>query len=415
MKNHISCLSVITIVSVLAGFTSCQEYLPFEDHDLTVQTYEKDFVAEFGVPAKNHDWGFVQQPIVDYSNAPTRVFVNPNSNEWESVYHLNVPQAITEDEKNYVKAWFSDPTNTRTACEAVHFEDFFIQHVSRDQGNMSELHVRNLDGSDIHVNDFNGNAGAIMYVGQAGTEAWSYASTQATGCYYRQWDLFYTQYLKFTVNGREYEGWYIGFDYEAAKEGIGPSSGEYSQFKFRDGVYNDWIVKVSPALHDGNSTRRVMCEDLGADKADWDFNDVVFDVAFTYEQGVYYANIVLRAASGTMPIYVGKKDAAYEAHKLLGDGSLHPICQARKVAVYKVKLSDIGLQYTGNVTSETADAIPVYVEGKEGVYKLANSNIAQKLACPDNTSWADEGVNISTVYKNFKDWVFSGNVNDWSL
>lgn len=404
MKRLMSIIEGIAVFSFLAVVTSCQEYLPFDDHDLTVQTYEKDFVSTFGIPAPNHQWGFEQQPIIDYSAGQTRVYTNPNSNEWSSVFHLNVPQAITSDEITYVKNWFSNPENTRTACEAVHFEDFFIQHVSCDRGNMSELHVKNLDGSDIHVNNFNGNSGAIMYVGQAGTEAWSYASTSSTGKFYRQWDLFYTQYLSFSVNGKEFEGWYIGFDYEFAKEGLGPESGEYNQFIFRDGVYNDWIVKVSPALHDTNSTKRVMCEDLGA-TADWDYNDVVFDVSFTQEDGIYYANIALRAVSGTLPIYVGKIDPAYEAHKLLGDGSLNPICETNNVATYKIKLSDLHIQDSNNVTSASANAIPVYVYGPDGVYTLTNSSIAQKLACPNTTSWAKEGIKISTVYSDFEKWV----------
>lgn len=404
MKRLMSIIEGMAVISFLAVVTSCQEYLPFDDHDLTVQTYEKDFVSTFGIPAPNHQWGFEQQPIIDYSAGQTRVYTNPNSNEWSSVFHLNVPQAITSDEITYVKNWFSNPENTRTACEAVHFEDFFIQHVSCDRGNMSELHVKNLDGSDIHVNNFNGNSGAIMYVGQAGTEAWSYASTSSTGKFYRQWDLFYTQYLSFSVNGKEYEGWYIGFDYEFAKEGLGPESGEYNQFIFRDGVYNDWIVKVSPALHDTNSTKRVMCEDLGA-TADWDYNDVVFDVSFTQEGGIYYANIALRAVSGTLPIYVGKTDPAYEAHKLLGDGSLNPICETNNVATYKIKLSDLHIQDSKNVTSASANAIPVYVYGPDGIYTLTNSSIAQKLACPNTTSWAKEGIKISTVYSDFEKWV----------
>lgn len=411
MKRQMSILWIVVVIAFVTVITGCQEYMPFDEHDLTVQTYEKDFISTFGVPAQNHQWGFDQQPVIDYSASQTRVYINPNSNQWASDFHLNVPEAITNDEMTYVKNWFSNPANTRNACEAVHFEDFFIQHVSCDRGNMSELHVKNMDGSDIHINSFNGNSGAIMYVGQAGTEAWSYASTSSTGKYYRQWDLFYTQYLNFTVNGKEYEGWYIGFDYEFAKENVSPESGEYSQFIFRDGIYNDWIVKVSPALHDTNSTKRVMCEDLGA-TADWDYNDVVFDVSFTQEDGTYYANIALRAVSGTLPIYVGKYNSAYEAHKLIGDGSLNPICSTRKVSVYKVKLSELGIQST-IVNSASANAIPVYVDGPDGVYTLANSSIAQKLACPTTTAWVGEGVKISSVYSDFEKWVSDESI-DWT-
>lgn len=68
--------------------------------------------------------------------------------------------------------------------------------------------------------------------------------------------------------------YYVGFDFEAT--GQNPN-----QQVAADGYYSDWIVKISPAVY--TNAYRIIAEDLG-DSDDFDFNDVVFDVATNGEQ-----------------------------------------------------------------------------------------------------------------------------------
>ena len=62
---------------------------------------------------------------------------------------------------------------------------------------------------------------------------------------------------------------------------------------------------------------RVVAEDLTASAGnDFDFNDVVFDVKLN--NNPQYVEIVLRAAGGTLPLYIGEGDNAHEVHAEFG-------------------------------------------------------------------------------------------------
>ena len=61
---------------------------------------------------------------------------------------------------------------------------------------------------------------------------------------------------------------------------------------------------------------RVVAEDLTASAGnDFDFNDVVFDVELKDNNVVY---VYVRAAGGTLPLYLGEEDEAVEVHGLFG-------------------------------------------------------------------------------------------------
>lgn len=64
------------------------------------------------------------------------------------------------------------------------------------------------------------------------------------------------------------------------------------------------------------NTVRVIAEDLTASAGnDFDFNDVVFDVELKDNNVVY---VYVRAAGGTLPLYLGEDDEAVEVHGLFG-------------------------------------------------------------------------------------------------
>ena len=90
-----------------------------------------------------------------------------------------------------------------------------------------------------------------------------------------------------------------------------------------DGYYSDWIVTFLPAdsnFEPSGETVRVVAEDLTASAGnDFDFNDVVFDVSLNKDKT--YALIVLRAAGGTLPLYIGEGDKAHEVHAEFGQST----------------------------------------------------------------------------------------------
>lgn len=144
------------------------------------------------------------------------------------------------------------------------------------------------------------------------------------GFYMDHWTL---QYLSFDINGRHYEGWYLGLDYDfqfmnSAKER-----------KDRDYHFNNWILKITPAYSvptpdvptipvepdpDPKPTEEILeagllcCEDMGGVEADFDFNDIVLKlehkrVTTTENSAVSTKDIFVvtaMAAGGTLPSYV---------------------------------------------------------------------------------------------------------------
>lgn len=424
------------------------------------------FQKDFGTPAKGHDFGFIDQPIVVIDDTETRT-IDTNANLWYYTHQLNIPGYpdadgyfhgtqtvdadgnliklvhtsdipgygtpnedrnwlqnnagspvgdVTAEEAEYVMNWFKTHQITGEPT-SIHWSEFFVMYVGYDgaqaikAGGMDQLGYEDMEGNWEHVNNFNNATNTVMYVSNAGTEAWSYRATHSD-TYQR--DKYTIQYLRFTLpNGHEYEGWYVGMDYESIKyEGDG--SLEHSSV-LADGYYCDWVVKVCPGTHLGYPlTVRVMCEDLGH-TYDWDFNDVVFDVSFS-EETVYwpeykknvYATVVVEAAGGTMPIYIGAIDERYEIHRLLGDGSMTPIIHPQAFAVIKLNLTDLGIPYgEGGNNLANAKHLPVYVKGREATYTINASDTPQKFACPDYVDWAEECQNICDKYPTVPAWLTS--------
>lgn len=456
---------LIFVILSLLLIASCYDYA-LEDITIDELFYNKEFVKAFGTPDENHNWGFVDQPVVDFDAVEATRAVDTNKNGWYYGYNVNIPGYpdangyfhgqktvdsegyltghitvdnipnhgqtnedknwltnnvgqptgdVTAEEAAYVQEWFA--THHTPASTPLHWTDFFVQFVGYNYkhvikaGEMDQMGYEDINGGWEHVNNFNNGTKDIMYVMGAGTEAFSYRASHSNTY---QNDRYCIVYLSFQVNGHSYEGWYVGFDYESIKyEGNG--SEEHNSVH-ADGYYCDWVFKITPGTFKGYPlTTRVMCEDLGH-SYDWDFNDVVFNVTFIVEGGVDYAYIVLEAAGGTMPIYVGINDEKYEVHKLLGDGSMVPIIHPASCATFKVKLSDMGMTLNSNDNLANARNIPIYVKGQTATYKLNNTAIPQKFACPDSVAWTEECQNICEKYKRFPDWIQNFNVEDiWNL
>lgn len=424
MKRLMSIIEGMAVISFLAVVTSCQEYLPFDDHDLTVQTYEKDFVSTFGKPAENHQWGFVQQPIIDYSAGQTRACLT-NSNQWNKEFGLDVPVPLTADQKNTVTKWFEEHQNPSSIT--INWADYFVQQVSSSQygNNMNYM----CDG-DTHIQRFNSGKGSSTNVEMADGTVWYdeiiYMHDQPYNdfSYYESFGStlmknHYVLVLGSTIDPQNEHGlagmFFLGFDYEA--------QGQNDNQKIaRDYFFNDWIVKITPANSQFNSDNRivrVLCEDLGNDDADFDYNDIVFDVSFISENNVKKAKITIQAVSGTLPIYVGIHPSSansdlYEAHYLVGENDLRPVNRPNATANYTVPLSDMGINSDGNITYASAKDIPIYVVGENGVHEIGNSVIPQKIACSVNAVWPTEGQRIDNCYEHFKDWIVDESANmEW--
>ena len=476
----------------VAVFASCQDYTPNEAtifQRKTADDYEKAFNAEFPIIDPEQNWGFYPMPICGEEVDITRG-MNTNSNEWESVYHYEVPGGLSENdrapwgwsagdisnyERAYVYWWFS--THQWPQTLEVRWSEFFVENVwgQPEHGNVTGdplstpyfgpftmgvdfMQILDIDkipanspydhpikneadalthgigdaGADYEdINNFNAAGGAkeqVMYAYDVSSEDWFYRESHGTSLKdHNNWTIQY-------INGN----YYLAYDYWSQKKNGNDYAGDnYSLIK-PDGYYNDWIIKLSSGKHIVDSyTRRIMCEDLG-NTFDWDFNDLVFDVTIyngNYGNGNsgYYAQITLQAAGGTLPIYIGQKDQAHEAHFLFGVESNVPVNVDaaggvnRPAVVFHLPLDNsyqISEQTINGKLVLTFDPnqIPIYVTRDDmpdpaNAVKLTTEKgkAPQKFACPCDTYWMKEFKNIEGIenkqiagHPNFAQWVATG-------
>ena len=176
--------------------------------------------------------------------------------------------------------------------------------------------------------------------------------------------------------------------------------------------------------------KRVMAEDLSATEgSDFDFNDVVFDVAWTSTG----AKIKLQAAGGTLPLYIGDTAPAHEVHAIfaaanptLGITTADMInTRAQngdpRMSFHKAfnNLAPVEFDLTGDFTENgenNANKIKIYVvkDGKTLELTAVKAQPASKFGCPITVDWADEFQNIDDKWpvKKFTNWV-QGGANFW--
>ncbi len=169
-----------------------------------------------------------------------------------------------------------------------------------------------------HTKDWNGvtNYGwNTTFPGTLITDAnvndWTFGCSESRSTYH---DKYFMVYLK----GADYEGWYIGLDFEAQCD-----NSNDSERQLADGICNDWIIKVSTAGKSIYSNARIMCEDLGGNygnsTTDIDYNDIVLDVTNKIEDwgNKETVTLTLQAAGGTLPLIVTYKDGDGAQERIL--------------------------------------------------------------------------------------------------
>ena len=385
---------------------------------------------------------------------------------------------VTDEEIIYVSEWFR--THPNPTSQAVNLRDFYVQNVSWDYDRQEypngakETHVKWLDGNNAqqqrelnyrmdhllcvsysnsdgnHINNMNNGNTNMADANKTYNDISAANSTECGRLFeYRTMERYQcvdsepnvtsfkvhssddnrylTNYvlvhLEFTgpKSGKHYSGDYLAFDYSFDGPSVGAPA---AAIKAPDGYYSNWIFKISPAYPPTTpdpeyttETKRVMCEDLG-NTYDFDFNDLVFDVNYTY-QGTeanktnITAHITLQAVGGTLPIYIGTDtaDPTKELHyRMLGQASSSPINVAASNGVTHSPVS-----FTMSATSTDPNDIIICVgtAGNEATDKITilpvsgrGSNLApQKICVPDSTKWLKENMQIEQGYRNFDKWV----------
>ena len=446
MKKYL--MTGVAALAFAATFTSCSkagdlyDEKAVEDQKIASVTekYDEAFIKAFGQPAANQDWGFASRQLPASFGAATRN-AQPNGNQWGVQYTMYVdypkPDPITTDELNAVLAVFNQK-GAESYTALVDWSNFFVQHVYT-----GTAHYRAGNGEDVlgsvkmnelacttnkkqtnwwplefvdlgyYTEDIINNANAgrafgyenndCMLMMGSSTKDWSYKSSQSSGMRFHYFRME-------KINGN----YYVGFDFSA--EGQNPN-----EQVTRDLIYNDWIVKIVPGKGEivppepRRYAVRVICEDLMANaSSDFDFNDVVFDVS--YVEGINKTNIVIKAAGGTIPLYI----EGNEVHKLFQDaypnaGITLPADGVKGTMINThatggVEVGDVILTLNGVIAPKDIN-ITINNGGTTIPLKSEVGQPTAKIAVDPDFQWLDERADIRTECPEFPTYVKDGNIN----
>lgn len=449
---------------MLAAFTisSCVKDVDSTSYEQTKdQVLTDNFNTTFGVTEAqyaNHRWGMNTVPLVVTSTSESRAMrvANVNGNEWGTSNGLGyldypTPAPITEDELAAVLAVFSKKGEEKYTTN-VDFRNFFVQQVycgdsiytdgngqsiGKGSAKMNEMYcltkhkkIRDwpLEFEELtnyewdYINNTNnggaswmGNYNGCTLMLKSSTLGWKCKSSQDGGIFHENWRM-----------EKIGDYYYVGFDFEAT----GQNKNEQVA---RDFVYDDWIVKIVPGKGESMpvSRVRVMAEDLGTMSSDFDYNDVVFDILFVKEGNSYKADIILQAAGGTLPLYIGEGEGnTYEVHALFGvdtDVMVNTHAEDRGLkgrsnlapVPFTVNLPS-GKNYATMKAEDAVDALNITVKiGNNTVHLTPKasygnySNAPKMIVAPVGTEWADERILISKVYNKFVDWISDPTIKWW--
>lgn len=343
----------------------------------------QDALTPAQLDAKGNSWqpvGDVTEYEIQYVTAWFRTHQNPESVSLHlsDFFIQNISQDDDQDAYTSIDLDNISVTDLSTRINGENISNrsdaatYTNAYITRDPGSsekinysLDDLGFKDMKGKWTHVNNFNNqNANLnpeksrdnlqreIKFIKSSGTEdfhchpSWN---TDTETQYINNWVLVHLTWIE-TVKDTDSpsygkaiprEGYYLAFDFEAGKD----------KTKVKpDGYYSNWIVKITPAYFNPSTenAKRVMVEDLGG-SFDFDFNDVVFDVAYENYNGGHEAIICVQAAGGTMPVIIGQptSDTRYEVHNLLGETGMKPVNVGtgndREVAIYRVDMTDTDL------------------------------------------------------------------------
>ena len=402
-----------TMLTIVAGaamtISSCSsnDAPEFDPNAETKWNFQTEFVKQFGEIASNQNWGFNSVGVYTMPSS-TRTVIKTDMPDYQKYEPApEVTQAQIDEVEKAFKNIPDDYVSEQLDYTSFFVQQVFMSHRSYKAGNgdyvdgsskMNKLGVWKDDNNFEHANDFNVEAGTTVLFVNAGTKKFSYSNSSDGG-------KNYFDYIVKKVG----DYYYVGFSFNA--NGQNPNE----QVK-GDNNYDDWIVRIVPAKLKGEedkNTQRIIVEDLGS-IGDFDYNDLVFDAYVYNKDGGTWANITLRAAGGTLPIYICGCEEKVEVHDKFG------VSRTTMVNTKNGTVDKNPVEFTIKLNNKTsssfnANDIEVQVENNGNVMTLtSNVGRAPEKICVDNSfNWCDEKVNVNTVYPNFAKYVSDPSFDKW--
>ena len=372
MKKYL--MTGVAAIALCAAFTSCSKneelYNPEQiEKNAIAQVYEnynQSFIAAFGQPAANHNWGFVNYSAMARTRANEGRVIKPdmtdfpgysnercNSSNYRSPEgYADIVAPVTDKEREWVMNWFAN--NPGLTEQGLDIHNFFVQNVgnnghtkagyfhSTEGGKPEETTAQNYDGIYMDKLQIGGTATeadtdhTLDFNATNGFNAWNliyYENSSALQFgYHESYGNSYEWYFKCVElevpgscfsDGKARKGWYVGLSYYCNKQETNEKWHVIGGDRLQYG--DDWVLKIVPAEPiPSDWDLRIIAEDLNdkmiesqgdPDDSDWDFNDVVLDVKFL--EGTDNVRIRVTAAGATLPIRINGEDAL-EVHGLYG-------------------------------------------------------------------------------------------------
>ena len=417
-----SVLAVSCGAMVMASCSKTDDFGAASLEQLQEDVYSSAFIKEFGTPAANHDWGFgafevagVSKSIGSYeyfNSAATRgVVEGPVTSVDKKVYKTF--EAAMNEPDHIAKCYFYLKIDNRIVLQeqnqvmsnpSEYYYPKDIKHVNGVQDYLFSTDNEGLIDAAMLQRIANVTTGGVSFAtddepipDELFVKAPSFATMAA--------HVPDADKVRIAGSVEKFENEWKVFWYVAKWQGDG------DQVIHVDGVV---VPKEQITVNVPEYKKRFIVEDLKGNidenttvsGSDFDFNDVVFD-AITWKdlKDKNHLKIILRAAGGTLPIYVNGVNIHDHVDYMFNTAK--PDYTYGKVIFNEIIAED----------AETFDfnSIPVQVE-INGKKITAESNIGEapeKVAVDLDYKWVVERTKITTVYPKFADYVKDKTVIDW--
>ena len=486
---------LITGALALVGMvfnTSCQNDMEnySSPEEAKKAIFAENFEKFYGTPNPNQDWGFADASLASVT-ATTRAH-NVNGNLWYQNWQR--PVNVTSDEATKVLTAFSVKRENQTNAITINWNNYWVHQVHQSNNsyydgyghNTGDIHTKmnkiiayNTSGNSNyyeHVNNFNDGNNTTVYTDDEthqeyiGTTLMLNMGTSASAN--NQFGYHNTidskdHFEYFIIAGADIDAslagyYYVGFDF-CASHPAGQEANKNMDVA-RDWIYNDWIVRISPATHvgSGGSTggninqntsstevytkqhvlvhKWVFCEDLGSssNRRDFDYNDLVFDARIVDEYKIiknadgtesaysadpthrYYAKLTPLAAGGEYEVWFNQSNQPI--HSLFVPSTANNVlintCNSSLdyATPHTEGLAAQTIIYTFNSRSQASlSNINIFVRSSTATYELtANTGEApHKICVPPGTRWPYERTDITEAYSGFTSYV-ENRVDPWN-
>lgn len=415
-----SALAVTCGAMMMVSCSKTDDFGSVDIKQMQTEVYSSAFNQEFGVPASDHNWGFGEFEMI-----PVRI---PEGSPDAFSARTRAVAPSVEVIENPVKYKDADEFLKQTTATAYFYlridNNIVVQELQGVQGNPATEYYPKPDldlGNRVIDKPFNkDNEGSIN---MAEYKKLALIRDNAGVTFATASDPIPDA----VFNAPSFETMALHIP-DAEKIKIATSVEKFNSENYKIFWYvakwqnSDKIVHVDGILVPKNQItvnipeykKRIIVEDLKGNinvdtkvsSSDFDFNDVVFDAVTWHRGGKSYLKIVLRAAGGTLPIYVN----GVEIHE--GVGFMFNTGADRNFEFGKTI-------YEGEIAGapDTFDfnSIPVEVE-VNGTKVTAASNIGEapeKIAVGVDYKWCEEYKNIKNVYGGFIQYVGDKTKTEW--